>query len=239
MKRILFFTGAGISAESGISTFRDSDGLWENHKIEEVCNINTWKQHRNKVFEFYNQRRLQLKDVEPNLIHKRIAYIQEYFEKQNIEVNIVTQNIDDLLERGGCKNVLHVHGNLKSMHCTACDHKWDIEIEAIDPDTVRCPKCNSNKGVKPNVVFFYENNALNYHLMKREFRKLEQGDCFIVMGTMGNVVRIESEVSVHNGFSILNNLEESPYIRAGFFTHVLYKKGTEAMKDIEYILGVK
>lgn len=240
MKRVLFFTGAGISAESGISTFRDTEnGLWENNKIEEVCNIHTWKHNRDKVFRFYNQRRMQLKEVGPNLIHERIAYIQKYLGEKGIEVSIVTQNIDDLLERAGCENVLHVHGDLKSMHCTACGEKWEVGIVEVDHEEVRCPKCNSNKGVKPNVVFFYEENALNYHLMKRRFRELDQDDCFIVMGTMGNVVRIEAEVSVHNGFSILNNLEKSPFIRDGYFSHVFYKKGTEAIKEIELLLGVK
>jgi len=232
--RIVFFTGAGVSAESGISTFRDSNGLWENHKIEEVCNAHTWKQNRELVFKFYNERRIQLNKVEPNLIHKKIAEIQNKYEN----VEIITQNVDDLFERAGCKDVIHVHGELTKMQCTACSHIWDIGYKEIDPDTVRCPKCNSNKGVKPNIVFFYE-NAPKYMDMKRAFRKLESGDLLIVLGTMGNVVNIHSELSFTPASTILNNLEKSPYIDDSRIDYVFYKKGTEAILDIEKIIEDK
>lgn len=229
MKKIVFFTGAGISAESGIKTFRDSGGLWEEYKVDEICNINNWKANKNKVFEFYQKRREQLSVVEPNLIHKKIAEIQKEFSLINVEVIIITQNIDNLLERAGCENVLHVHGDLNSLQCLDCDHSWNVE----EIKKSFCHKCNKSDNVKPNVVFFGQDNALNYHLMKNELNDLNHDDTLVVMGTLGNVVPIERYASVHSGFSILNNLESSPYIRDFYFKKTIYDKGTNAILEIE------
>jgi len=230
-RRLVFFTGAGISAESGISTFRDNNGLWENNKIEEICNISTWKKNRKIVFDFYNKRRSQLKEVLPNKIHFFISDIQKKYSKE-LDIFIITQNIDDLLEKANTKKVLHVHGNLKQMHCTACNNKWDIGYEEVNEETIRCPKCNSNKGVKPNVVFFGE-IAPKYREMKKILNSLDNEDMLIVMGTMGNVVSINNYANYLNSYKILNNLEESPYINEKYFNKVFYRKGSEAIKDIE------
>ncbi len=108
MKRVVVLTGAGMSAESGVKTFRDHDGLWENHRIEEVATPEAWDSHPELVTRFYNERRKQLFEVEPNTGHMALVELEECF-----DVSIVTQNVDDLHERAGSSKVLHLHGELK------------------------------------------------------------------------------------------------------------------------------
>ena len=119
MKKLVVLTGAGISAESGISTFRDSDGLWENHRIEDVASPFAWERDPETVLKFYNLRRKQLFEVEPNKGHLGIAELEKWF-----DVEIVTQNVDDLHERAGSSKVLHLHGELRKVRST------------IDPDLI-------------------------------------------------------------------------------------------------------
>ena len=125
MKKLTILSGAGISAESGIKTFRDSDGLWENHNVADVASPEGWKKDRELVLEFYNQRRRQLHEVEPNDAHKLIADLEKYF-----DVQIVTQNIDDLHERAGSTNILHIHGEL--FKSCSCDDKNLIYEQKTD-----------------------------------------------------------------------------------------------------------
>ena len=113
MKKIVVLTGAGVSAESGLQTFRDSDGLWNNYRIEEVATPQAWLNNMDLVLEFYNQRRKQLHEVKPNAAHEALAKLEEHF-----EVHIITQNIDDLHERAGSNKVLHLHGELKKVRST-------------------------------------------------------------------------------------------------------------------------
>ena len=109
-KKLVVLSGAGISAESGISTFRDSNGLWENHRIEDVASPEGFARNPKLVLDFYNLRRRQLKDVKPNLAHEILAELE-----QDFDVYIITQNVDDLHERAGSKNVIHLHGELKKV----------------------------------------------------------------------------------------------------------------------------
>lgn len=241
-KKIIIFSGAGLSAESGISTFRDTNGLWENHKIEEVCTEATWKQNFDLIHDFYNQRRLQLAEVVPNAAHEAIARIQDKF-KDNCYV--ITQNVDDLLERAGVPQVLHVHGELTKLDCTACGHKWDIGYTEFS----RCPKCDSLKGVRPSIVFF-GGSAPMYSYMFRAFEYLQNPESIlIVIGTMGNVVPIRhiigreirkskemSFVKSIKGKAILNNLEASEYLPENLFNHVFYEKASETLPKIEEFL---
>ena len=106
-KRLVVLTGAGVSQESGIKTFRDSDGLWENYPVEEVASIDGWYKNKELMLRFYNERRAQLETVEPNRAHKIIAELEEYF-----DVTVVTQNVDNLHERAGSTNIIHLHGEL-------------------------------------------------------------------------------------------------------------------------------
>lgn len=234
MAKIIVYSGAGISAESGIPTFRDKNGLWENHKIDEVANYYTWKDNFELVHKFYNQRRADLSAVQPNFAHKMVSkWIKEYK-----EVIVITQNIDDLFERAGCTNVIHLHGLLSEMKCEACGHIWSIKYGQWDTENDHCAnhKCNSQKGVKPNVVFFHE-NAPMYHALDMVFESLEEDDIFIVIGTMGNVVPIGHRLSFLPSIKILNNLEPTIALPNDVFDYTFFMPATQAVVEIDKILS--
>ena len=229
-KKIIIFSGAGISAESGINTFRDTNGLWEKHHIEEICTENTWKQNFEAVHTFYNQRRIQLNQVKPNKAHETVATLKKIY---GADCYVITQNVDDLFERAGCEDVLHVHGELQKMECTACGNIWDIGHNIFDIEKDRCPKCNSLKGVKPYIVFF-GGFASKYREMYRAFEAAKHKDSIVVIiGTMGNVINIENLLENKLGKKILNNLEPSDYIDDNLFDKVYYDKATKTLIKIE------
>jgi len=170
MKKLTILSGAGISAESGIKTFRDSDGLWENHDVTEVASPDGWRKNRELVLEFYNQRRRQLHEVQPNEAHKLLAELEKYF-----EVQIITQNIDDLHERAGSSNVLHLHGELfKSCSCNnkslVYEQKGDIKIG---------DKAEDGAQLRPFIVWFGE----DVPMMTEAMKITRESDIFLVIGT--------------------------------------------------------
>jgi len=231
--KILIFTGAGISAESGISTFRDLNGIWENHNIDQICDINTWEKNFKLVHEFYNKRREELNVVKPNNAHKIIANISNKY-----DTFVFTQNIDNLLERAGCKEVHHLHGELTKLQCQNCYYKYDIGHTKHDINNV-CPICNSNN-IKPYIVFFGE-SAPEYSMLNRALEYMNDPDTtIIVSGTMGNVIPISKKIDNYcNSIKILNNLEKSSYINEYQFNYVFYQPATEAWINIEDILNKK
>lgn len=230
MNRVIFFSGAGLSAESGLATFRASDGLWANYDINKVCNFYTWKENFELVHEFYNKRRLELAKVEPNRAHKVIAKLQNEYGQDRVVV--ITQNVDDLLERAGCKNIMHLHGELTKLICTSCGYKWDIGYCAYEFSG--CPKCETEL-VKPFVVFFYE-SAPMYSPMYREFQTLKDDDIVVVIGTSGNVISLDMLLYGNSGYKILNNLEPSDAINEALFDKIIYKPATNAIDEIESII---
>ena len=129
MKKVLILSGAGLSAESGLRTFRDSDGLWEEYDIEEVCSARGFRANRQKVLDFYDKRRAQLAECEPNEAHRMIARIKAKYPEQ---IAVLTQNVDDLLERAGCVDVVHLHGFLPEIYCEHCKKIEYIGYEAIN-----------------------------------------------------------------------------------------------------------
>ncbi|PKF75152.1 Sir2 family NAD-dependent protein deacetylase [Chryseobacterium sp. PMSZPI] len=170
MKKLTILSGAGISAESGIKTFRDGDGLWENHNVTDVASPEGWRKDRALVLEFYNQRRRQLHEVQPNDAHKRLADLEKYF-----EVQIITQNIDDLHERAGSTHILHIHGELfKSCSCNdkslIYEQKDDINIG---------DKAEDGAQLRPFIVWFGEDVPL--YQTAREIVK--ESDILLVIGT--------------------------------------------------------
>lgn len=230
-RKIIIFSGAGLSAESGISTFRDADGTWENHKIEDVCTESTWKRNFELVHKFYSERRVQLANVKPNEAHKTIKRIQDKYPNETI---VITQNVDDLLERAGVVDVIHVHGELTKMRCEACGRGWSIGYEEHDI-TSRC-MCDSVKGVRPDIVFF-GGQAPKYSEMFKAFDSTMNKDSIVVVvGTMGNVVNVESMVSQTPCTKFLNNLAPSPDLRAKHFTFVMYEPATSALPKIEEMI---
>jgi NAD-dependent deacetylase len=172
-KKIVFFSGAGMSAESGISTFRDSGGLWENYKIEEVATPEAWKKHPDIVSEFYNQRRKQIIDTVPNEAHSIISELEKHF-----EVSIITQNIDDLHERAGSKNVLHLHGNIRLAKSSGPNQEkkyYPIEGWELTKDDL----CEDGYRLRPHVVWFGE----SVPAMDGAINIVKEADYFVVIGT--------------------------------------------------------
>jgi len=174
MKKILIFTGAGVSKESGIETFRDSkDSLWNNYKIEDVATKDAWRKNRELVLEFYNQRRAQLKDVDPNLAHKLIADLE-----RDYKVNIVTQNVDNLHERAGSTNIIHLHGELIKSKST---FPGSTETYFCPGDIKIGDKCPRGSQLRPDIIFFGED--LDPLDLKNAANAAENCDICIIVGT--------------------------------------------------------
>ena len=216
--KLLVFTGAGLSAPSGLQTFRDHNGLWHNYDPMLVANMITFKENRELVFEFYNKRRIQLLDVEPNNGHKMLADLQKTYGPDRVQ--ICTQNVDDLLERAGCTNVLHVHGRLTEMICLTHGHVWDIGYTEIEHN-VRCPKCGSSN-VKPGVIFFNE-HAPAYLEMDAMFHdnRRNSSDVVLCIGTRFNVVTDTRILGFSKSFNILADLHRDNNIDYYRFDHVI------------------
>jgi len=171
MKNLAVLTGAGISAESGLKTFRGENGLWNNHRIEEVATPQAWQRDPLLVLEFYNQRRKQLCEVAPNAAHVALVKLEEKF-----ATTIITQNVDDLHERAGSKNVLHLHGELKKARSTADPDKiyniegWELKWGDVD-------ECGHQ--LRPHIVWFGE----AVPMIQKAIEIAEEADLFIVIGT--------------------------------------------------------
>jgi NAD-dependent deacetylase len=178
IRTIVILTGAGVSAESGLATFRGPDGLWEGHRVEDVCTPDAFRRDPALVQSFYDARRAKLKQVEPNAAHRALARLDAEWPG---ELLIVTQNVDDLHERAGAKRVLHMHGELKSAWCLACDArmKWEEELGS-GPS---CPACEAAGHLRPDIVWFGEMP----YAMERIDRALMDADLFVSIGTSGAV----------------------------------------------------
>ncbi len=206
VNKIVILTGAGISAESGIKTFRDTGGLWEDHPVEQVATPEGYAADPALVQRFYNLRRAALKDVEPNPAHVALATLQREMQARGGEIMIVTQNVDDLHERGGAKNVVHMHGELKRVFCAACDHHMDCDYDIFVETT--CPACKTTSTVRPDIVWFGE---IPYHMDAIE-RAIKKCDLFVSIGTSGAVYPAAGFVQIakHYGADTLElNLEVS------------------------------
>lgn len=177
-RSIVILTGAGISAESGIPTFRGSDGLWEGHRVEDVATPEAFARNPELVHTFYNMRRAALGTVEPNPAHKALARLEQEF---NGTVLVVTQNVDDLHERAGSRNVLHMHGELRKAWCLGCDNRAEW-LDAMTEES-RCPHCACEGQLRPDIVWFGE---MPYE-MERIEEALSACDLFVSIGTSGNV----------------------------------------------------
>jgi len=174
-KKLVILTGAGISAESGIKTFRDNDGLWENHDVMEVASPQAWAKDPQLVLSFYNQRRKQLLQCHPNLGHKGLADLEQYY-----DVEIITQNIDDLHEQAGSTKVLHLHGELKKVRSTKDEsliYEWEgWELKWGDT-------CEKGAQLRPHIVWFGE----EVPAIETAISIVEEADIFAVIGTSLNV----------------------------------------------------
>jgi len=178
IRNIVILTGAGVSAESGLATFRGPDGLWEGHRVEDVCTPEAYARVPALVHEFYNARRAKLGTVEPNDAHRALAKLDAEWPGKLL---LVTQNVDDLHERAGSKRLLHMHGELTSGWCLACDERfgWSGPMG----EGAACPSCAGDGQVRPDIVWFGE---MPYD-MERIDEALQACDLFVSIGTSGAV----------------------------------------------------
>ena len=180
-KKIVILTGAGISAESGIDTFRAAGGLWEDHRVEDVTTPEGFAKNPELVHRFYNLRRAALKTVEPNPAHIALAALEAGLKKCGGQVTLITQNVGDLHERGGIKEVIHMHGILTSMLCGICEHRWEHLTDA-SPE-MSCPKCYVKAACRPDIVWFDE-MPYAMHVIKE---RISDCELFVSIGTSGAV----------------------------------------------------
>lgn len=226
-KRLVILSGAGLDEESGISTFRDSSGLWENHKIEDVATPEGWLNNPALVLKFYNERRQQLKTVKPNEAHKIIAKLEKHFDVFNI-----TQNVSDLLERGGSTNVLHLHGELtKARSSGNANTIKDIGYEDMQLGDL----CEDGFPIRPHIVWFKEPVPL---IHKAEDIVCD-ADIFLIIGTSlqvypaaGLVIYTDKNIPIYiidpKGSSIMAGRKET--------TTIIKKKAVDGMKELYDLL---
>ena len=205
MKNIMILSGAGLSAPSGLKTFRDNDGLWEQYDVMEVCSATGFRKNPKKVLQFYDKRREQLKNITPNYAHEKIAKLKD---KWGENLFVITQNVDDLLERAGCKEVIHLHGYLPELRCLECNAIFNIAYEKIEGKI--CPKCQSYN-LRHNIVMFEEQAPFYAKL----YSLLEQTSLFISIGTSGAVLPVGHYARMCEK-SILNIYEKNTQLEKYF-----------------------
>lgn len=175
---IFILTGAGISAESGLATFRSANGLWNNHKVEDVASVEGFARNPALVHDFYNNLKTEIQSAEPNAAHKAITKLQH---ESGAIVNVFTQNVDTLHEKAGNQNVYHIHGQVNQAVCMNCGRILETWGD-VDTETV-CPHCEVMGMMKPNIVFFGEDLLC----MDKVEKYLRQCDLFVSIGTSGVV----------------------------------------------------
>ena len=222
MKNIVILTGAGISAESGISTFRDANGLWENHDIMEVASIDGWNSNPQLVLDFYNIRRAQLKTVFPNKAHYFLADLEKEF-----DVTIITQNVDDLHERSGSTNIIHLHGELnkvRSVNNENLIYSWDNDLNIND-------LAEDHSQLRPHIVWFGE----MVPQMERAIELASKADVFIIIGTSLQVYPAASLIDYipYNAKIIAVDPNELP-ISKGIY-HI-QKSATQSLLELKELL---
>ena len=226
-KNIVMLTGAGISAESGLQTFRASDGLWCGHKVEEVATPEGFERNPKLVQDFYNMRRAQLKDVQPNAAHRAIAELAAQLDG---EVVLVTQNVDDLHQRAAAEKepktsyrFYNMHGELKKVRCKNTEEVADWE-EDIAAETL-CKCCQEKRTLRPHIVWFGE---LPF-FMEEIYAALDRADLFISIGTSGNVYPaagfVQHLARRGNAHTVELNLE--PSLGSQYFDEVMHGRATE------------
>ena len=213
-KNIVILTGAGISAESGLATFRASNGLWNNHKVEDVATIEAFERNPAYVHEFYNELKKELVKAKPNQAHLAITRLQKEYDAN---ISVVTQNVDTLHEKAGNQNIYHIHGQINQAVCLNCGKILET-FGDVDTETV-CPHCHIAGMMKPNIVFFGENLLC----MDKVDRLLSECDLFLSIGTSGVVFPAASFVQIakyNNAKTYEFNLESTS--NNYYFDHHVY-----------------
>lgn len=229
--KIVVLTGAGVSAESGVPTFRDADGLWEGHRVEEVATPEAFLADPDLVHTFYDARRAALDTVDPNPAHRALATLEQ---RLGDDLLVVTQNIDDLHERAGSRSLVHLHGELLKACCAACGSVREVSRDLSTGDV--CAQCGRPGVLRPHVVWFGEMPRE----MDRIIERLEQCDLFVSIGTSGHVypaagfVDIARRVGAH---TVQLNLDQTG--TADAFDEAIRGRATETVPPlVDALLGV-
>ncbi len=225
-KRVVVLTGAGVSAESGVKTFRGNDGLWENHSLDDVATPDAWIRDPQLVWDFYQARRNQLTQVEPNPAHLALGLLQSEIP----DFTLITQNVDDLHERGGSSSVLHMHGELRTLRCEVTG---ETELRMTDSDLsqnfVNCNCCETPTKMRPDIVWFGEIPMF----MQKIYQMVENCDIFIVIGSSGHVYPAAGLVGVastYGAHTILVNYDLP--VNADMFDEVHTGKAGELLPKL-------
>lgn len=219
MKKLVVLTGAGISAESGLKTFRDSDGLWEGHDIMEVASPIGWKRDQKLVLDFYNKRRKQLLEVKPNAAHYALADLEKYF-----DVEIITQNIDDLHERAGSSMVTHLHGELLKARSTFNEDlimDWKQDINPGD-------FCEHNFQLRPHVVWFGE----AVPMFEKSAEITSQADILMIIGTSMQVYPAASLLEFAPSEIPVYFIDPKPNIAANKKLNIISEKASVGVPEV-------
>lgn len=223
-KKIVVLTGAGVSAESGLQTFRDSDGLWEGYNVEDVATPTAWRKDPRLVLEFYNHRRMQVLKARPNEAHLGLASLEKFF-----DVQIITQNIDDLHERAGSSNVLHLHGEIFKM-CSEVDRSSVTEIKGNISLGDLTPQGHQ---YRPDIVWFGE----AVPMIEEAVILTMKADIFVVVGTSLQVYPAAGLVQYAPSDADKYIIDKKiPYVSAGENITVIEKPATEGVRDLVALL---
>ena len=224
MKNLIVLTGAGISAESGLQTFRDSDGLWMGYDVHEVASPQGWQKNPELVLDFYNQRRKEVMNALPNLAHKGIADLEK-----NFNVIVITQNIDNLHERAGSKNVIHLHGEIFKMRSENDENRLFDIMGEIHPGE----KADDGFQLRPHVVWFGE----QVPMIEEASKLMTTADVFILVGTSLNVYPAASLIDfLPAGIPKYIIDKNPPFILPHYNFKVIKKPATEGVQEVKNIL---
>jgi len=218
-KTIVVLTGAGMSAESGLKTFRDADGLWEGHDVMEVATPQAFERNPELVLEFYNQRRKQLKEVSPNEGHIGLAKLEEHF-----NVHIITQNVDNLHERAGSSNVIHLHGELNKVRSTFDENlviDWTTDLNLGD-------FCEHNHQLRPHIVWFGEAVPMLDHAISIT----EQADILIIIGTSMQVYPAASLINFVHEETPIYFIDPKPNVTASKRLTIIEDTASKGVKKV-------
>jgi NAD-dependent deacetylase len=220
-ENVVILTGAGLSAESGLATFRDKNGIWAKYNYQDVATPEGYRRNPGLVLDFYNQRRQQATQVSPNAAHIALAKLEAEYEGN---VVVVTQNIDSLHELAGSKNLLHIHGEITKALCSHCDARHDIGADDILIESC-CPFCKQSGGLRPDVVWFGE---MPYHV-ERIGVLLRDCDLFLSIGTSGTVypAGFVEQALASGAHTVELNLEPSHTVTR--FRETIHGKATEVV----------
>lgn len=227
MKKIVVLTGAGISAESGINTFRDSNGLWEGHDVMEVASPMGWQKDKEKVLDFYNKRREQLLEVFPNEAHKALVALEK-----NYEVTIITQNVDDLHERAGSSQVLHLHGELlkaRSSKNSNLIYDWEKAMNLGDV-------CEENSQLRPHIVWFGE----EVPLFDKALEITSEADILIIVGTSMQVYPAAHLINCAKSTVSIYFIDPKPVIQQNLYSNLTVfaeKASVGVVKVVNQLIG--